>query len=128
MHPWHVVLLNWTANSFGIAITAVAYLYILPLPPIAQSVDVVRQNLLVGGLYTGLTYVVVALVSVPQTHRALDWTVRGAEPTPDEQLRTLKLPWFLFKMSAAMPRLGRDQGLSHQLFEPHAGSLAVAVL
>jgi len=102
VHPWHVVLLNWTANSFGIAITAVAYLYILPLPPVAQSGDVVRQNLLVGGLYTGLTYVVVALVSVPQTHRALDWTVRGAEPTADEQLRTLKLPWFLFKMSAAM--------------------------
>ncbi len=102
VHPWHVVLLNWTANSFGIAITAVAYLYILPLPPVAQSSLIVHQNLLVGGLYTGLTYVVVALVSVPQTHRALDWTVRGSEPTPDEQLRTLNLPWFLFKMSAAM--------------------------
>ena len=102
VHPWHVVLLNWTANSFGIAITAVAYLYILPLPPVAQSSEVVHQNLLIGGLYTGLTYVLVALVSVPQTHRALDWTVRGTEPTPDEQARTLKLPWFLFKMSAAM--------------------------
>lgn len=102
VHPWHVVLLNWAANTFGIAITGLAYLYVLPLPPVAQSSDVVRLNLLIGGLYTALTYVVVALISVPQTHRALHWTVRGAEPTPDEQLRTLKLPWFLFKMSAAM--------------------------
>ena len=39
VRPWHVVLLNWAANSFGIAITAVGYLYILPVPPIAQNAD-----------------------------------------------------------------------------------------
>jgi adenylate cyclase len=102
VHPWHVVLLNWVANSFGIAITALAYLYVLPVPPAAQDPEVVRQNLLLGGLYTVLSYVAVALICVPQTRRALDWTVRGTEPTPDEQLRTLKLPWFLFTMSSTL--------------------------
>jgi adenylate cyclase len=102
VRPWHVVLLNWAANTFGIAITTVAYLYVLPFPPAAQNPDVIRLNLQLGGLYTILSYVVVTLVVAPRTHRALDWTVRGADPTPDEQVRTLKLPWFLFKMSATL--------------------------
>ena len=102
VHPWHVVLLNWAANSFGIAITGLAYLYVLPVPPEAQGTDVVRQNILLGVFFTVLSYVAVTLICVPQTHRALNWTVRGTEPTPDEQQRTLRLPWFLFKMSTTM--------------------------
>jgi adenylate cyclase len=102
VRPWHVVVLNWTANTFGIVLTAIAYLYILPVPPVAQSDEVVRQNVLLGGLYTVLSFVAVAVICVPQTQRALGWTSRESDPTPDEQLRTLKLPWFLFKMSATL--------------------------
>jgi len=102
VRPWHVVILNWGANVFGIAITALGYGYILPVPPAAQSGDVIRQNLLLGGLYTVVSFAAVVLICVPQTRRALGWTVRGGDPNPDEQLRTLRLPWFLFKMSATM--------------------------
>lgn len=102
VRPLHVVLLNWAANSFGIAITTVAYLYVLPLPAAAQTPEVTRLNIQLGALYTLLSYVVVAVVVTPRTHRALNWTARGTDPTPEEQERTLRLPWFLFKMSSTL--------------------------
>ena len=33
VRPWHVVLQQWAANTFGIVITMVSYLYVLPIPP-----------------------------------------------------------------------------------------------
>lgn len=102
VRPLHVVLLNWAANTLGVAITLVSYVFILPVPPVARDGAVVRQNLLLGVGFTLLSYVAVALIVAPQTHRALDWTVRGSDPSSEERIRTLRLPWFLFKMSAIL--------------------------
>ena len=99
VHPWHVVLVNWCANTFGVAATTASYLYLLPVPPVARDPEVVRANVLLGIAFTLLSYLAVALVVAPRTHKALDWTVRGTDPTPDERARTLKLPWFLFRFS-----------------------------
>ena len=37
VRPLHVVLLQWTANTFGIVITMISYLYLLPIPAVVPS-------------------------------------------------------------------------------------------
>ncbi|HWJ83042.1 MAG TPA: adenylate/guanylate cyclase domain-containing protein [Nocardioides sp.] len=102
VRPWHVVLLQWAANTVGVVVTIVDYLYLLPAPPEAQAEDVVRGNVVLGLGATVLSYVVVAFVVAPRTHRALGWTVRGDDPDPEECRRTLDLPWFLFRVSVLL--------------------------
>lgn len=100
--PWHVVALQWLANTVGVVITVVDYLYLLPLPDEARAGDTVRDNLLIGLGLTALSWLVLAVVGAPRVHRALDWTVRREDPDPEERQRTLELPWFFFRMSATL--------------------------
>lgn len=102
VHPWHVVATNWAANTFGIAVTLLGYRFLVPLPAAAQDPDVFRANLAIGLIFTAISYVEVALVVVPRTRRALHWTVRGTDPTPEERERTLGLPLFLFLNSTIL--------------------------
>ena len=100
IRPWHVVLWQWFANTVGVVFTLVSYVFVLPVPPAARSAEVVQSNVLLGLGFTALSYLTLALIGAPRTHRALDWTVRGTEPTAEERALTLGLPWYLFKMSA----------------------------
>jgi adenylate cyclase len=100
IRPWHVVLWQWFANTVGVVFTLVSYVFVLPVPPVARGAEVVRDNVVLGLGFTALSYLILALVGAPRTHRALDWTVRGTEPTAEERALTLGLPWYLFKMSA----------------------------
>lgn len=100
VRPWHVVLLQWVANTVGVVVTIADYLYLLPLPPEARAADLVRENLYIGLGWTALSYLGLALVGAPRVKRALGWTCRGAEPTAEEGRQTLLLPWFFFRMSA----------------------------
>ena len=59
-----------------------------------------RANVLLGVGFTLFSFVMLALIGAPRTHRSLDWTVRGTDPTADERRLTLGLPWFLFLLSA----------------------------
>jgi adenylate cyclase len=102
VRPWHVVLLQWLANTLGVVVTLVDYLFLLPAPPEARVPGVVRENVVLGLTAVVLSYVVVALVVAPRTHRALHWTVRGDDPRPEECARTLALPWFLFRVSVVL--------------------------
>lgn len=102
VRPWHVVMAQWAANTFGVVVTMVSYLFILPIPPVAREPEVFRANLLIGVGFTLASYASLAVVGAPRVHRALDWTVRGTDPTPDERDRTLKLPMLMFAMSATL--------------------------
>jgi adenylate cyclase len=102
VRPWHVVLQQWLANTVGIVITMISYLFILPLPPAADTPEAFRSNLIIGIAFTLFSYLTVVVVAVPRTRRALNWTVRGTEPTSDERELTLSLPMFLFLLSATL--------------------------
>jgi adenylate cyclase len=102
VRPWHVVLQQWAANTFGIVITMVSYLYVLPIPAVADRPEVFRANLIIGVAFTAFSYLTVVVLVVPRTKRALGWTVRGTEPTADERERTLRLPMLLFLVSAVL--------------------------
>ena len=102
VRPWHVVLQQWAANTFGIVITMVSYLYVLPIPAAADTPEVFRANVIIGLAFTAFSYLTVVVLVVPRTKRALSWTVRGTEPTADERERTLRLPMFLFLVSAVL--------------------------
>ncbi|MFL6089576.1 MAG: adenylate/guanylate cyclase domain-containing protein [Aeromicrobium sp.] len=102
VRPWHVVLQQWAANTFGIVVTMISYLFVLPLPPAADTPQAFRANLTIGVAFTLFSYLTVAVVVIPKTHKALHWTVRGSEPTADERERTLGLPLFLFMVSATL--------------------------
>ncbi|HUS22012.1 MAG TPA: adenylate/guanylate cyclase domain-containing protein [Aeromicrobium sp.] len=102
VRPWHVVLQQWAANTFGIVITMVSYLYVLPIPAVADTPEVFRANVIIGVAFTAFSYLTVAVLVVPRTKRALSWTVRGTEPTADERERTLRLPMLLFLVSAVL--------------------------
>ncbi len=102
VRPLHVVLLQWTANTFGIVITMVSYLYLLPIPAVADTPEVFRANLIIGLAFTAFSYLAVAVLVVPHTKRALGWTARGTEPTAEERELTLRLPMFMFLVSAVL--------------------------
>ena len=100
--PWHVVADIWLANVVGVALLFVEYLFVLPLPEEAQVASVTRDNVVLGIACTLFSWIVVAVYGAPRAHRALDWTVRGTDPTPEEQELTLALPWTMFKMSVVL--------------------------
>ena len=102
VRPWHVVVQQWAANTVGIVLTMVSYLYVLPIPAAANTPDVFRANLIIGLAFTAFSYVTVMIFLVPHTKRALGWTVRGTEPTADERERTLRLPMLMFLVSAVL--------------------------
>lgn len=100
--PWHVVADIWLANVVGVSLLFVEYLFVLPLPEEAQTASVTRDNVLLGIASTVIAWIVLAAYGGPRAHRALDWTVRGTDPTPEEQQLTLDLPWALFKMGVVL--------------------------
>jgi adenylate cyclase len=97
VHPRHVVGLVWLANVIGAGVLLAEYLVVLPLPPEARHADVTRANLTLGGVCIVLSWVVLAVHGAPRTHKALEWTVRGLDPTSVERHNTLALPWSLFR-------------------------------
>ena len=124
VRPWHVVLLQWFANTLGVVVTTLDYVFLLPVPPEARAEHVIRDNELLGLGATVLSYLVVLAVVAPRTHRALDWTVRGDDPDPEECERTLGLPWFLFQVSAA---LWVDAAVLVAAFDLHVSLLTAAI-
>ncbi len=102
VRPWHVVADIWLANVVGVSILMVEYLFVLPLPEEANAAGVTRDNVTLGIVCTLISWVALAVFGAPRAHRALDWTVRGTEPTPEEQQLTLDLPWSLFKLGVVL--------------------------
>jgi adenylate cyclase len=100
--PWHVVVDIWLANIVGVTLLFVEYLFVLPLPEEAQTASVTRDNVLLGIASTLIAWIVLAAYGGPRAHRALGWTVRGTDPTPEEQRLTLDLPWSLFKLGVVL--------------------------
>ena len=97
VRPWHVVADIYVANVIGTSLLFVEYLFVLPLPEEAQVASVTRDNVILGIVCTVAAWVLFAWYAAPRAHRALDWTVRGTDPSPEEQQLTLDLPWSLFK-------------------------------
>lgn len=102
IRPWHVVADVWLANVIGAGLLFAEYLFVLPLPPEAMKADVTRDNIILGIICTVISWIVLGIDGAPRAHRALGWTVRGTDPTPEERALTLGLPWFLFKMQAVL--------------------------
>jgi adenylate cyclase len=100
--PWHVLADIWLANVVGVALLFVEYLFVLPLPEEAQVASVTRNNVLLGIASTLISWIVLAIYGAPRAHRALDWTVRGTDPTPEEQELTLNLPWSMFRLGVVL--------------------------
>jgi len=100
--PWHVVADIWLANVVGVSLLFVEYLFVLPLPEEAQVASVTQDNVTLGIVTTVLAWIALAAYGGPRAHRALDWTVRGTDPTPEEQQLTLDLPWSLFKLGVVL--------------------------
>lgn len=99
VRPWHVVVLQWAVNTAGTLLLIAEYTWLLPLEPAAREPGTVRMNVLLGLGFLVFSWVFVLLVNAPRTHKALDWTAEGREPTPRERDLTLTLPWFWFKMA-----------------------------
>ena len=100
--PWHVVADIYVANVIGTTLLFVEYLFVLPLPEEAQTADVTRDNVILGIACTIASWILFAVFAAPRAHRALDWTVRGTDPTHEEQHLTLALPWSLFKCGVVL--------------------------
>ncbi|MGI9085837.1 MAG: adenylate/guanylate cyclase domain-containing protein [Aeromicrobium sp.] len=100
--PWHVVADIWLANVIGTGLLFVEYLFVLPLPEEARAAGVTRDNMILGIVCTVVSWIAFAMYGAPRAHRALDWTVRGTDPSPEEQQLTLDLPWSLFKFGVVL--------------------------
>ena len=98
--PLHALALVWLANVVGAVVLLVEYLVVLPFPPEVSTHAIVRDNVVVGFVCIGLSWVVLGVVGGPRAHRTLGWTVRGSVPTAAERELTLNLPWWLFWLQA----------------------------
>jgi adenylate cyclase len=98
--PLHALAQVWLANVVGAFVLLVEYLVVLPFPPAVSTHEIVRDNVVVGFVCIGLSWVVLGVVGGPRAHRTLGWTVRGTVPTPEERELTLNLPWWLFWLQA----------------------------
>ena len=98
--PLHVLGLVWVANVIGALTLLVEYLVVLPFPDQYSTHAIVRDNVVLGFVCIGLSWVALGAVGGPQARRALSWTVRGGAPTSAERDRTLDLPWSLFRLQA----------------------------
>jgi adenylate cyclase len=98
--PLHVLGLVWLANVIGALVLLVEYLVVLPFPDEFSTHSIVRDNVVLGFVCIGLSWVVLGVVGGPRAHRALSWTVRGSVPTATERDLTLNLPWWLFGLQA----------------------------
>jgi adenylate cyclase len=98
--PLHALALVWLANVVGALVLLVEYLVVLPFPPEVSTHAIVRDNVVVGFVCIGLSWVVLGVVGGPRAHRTLGWTVHGTVPTPAERELTLNLPWWLFWLQA----------------------------
>lgn len=99
--PLHAIALVWLANVVGAVVLLVEYLVVLPFPDEVSTPAIVRDNVVLGLICVGVSWLVLATVGGSRTHRALAWTVRGTVPTPAERDLTLNLPWWLFWVQAA---------------------------
>lgn len=98
--PPHVLALVWLANVVGSVVLLVDYLVVLPFPDDVSTPEIIRDNVVLGVVCIVASWVVLGVVGTPRTRRALAWTVRGTDPTPEERDLTLGLPWWLFWMQA----------------------------
>ncbi len=101
VRPRHVIGDIWLANTIGAAVLTIQFLYVLPFPAVAEAPGVRRDNITFAAVCLLLSWVILACIGGPRAHRALDWTVRNADPTPDEQKLTLGLPWWLLGLQVA---------------------------
>jgi adenylate cyclase len=100
--PWRVVANIYVANGIVTPLLFIEYLFVLPWPKEAQNPVVTRDNLVLGMICTLASWIFFAAYAAPRAHRALDWTVRGTDPTAEEQRLTLDLPWALFKCGVVL--------------------------
>jgi adenylate cyclase len=98
--PAHVLALVWFANVVGSAVLLAEYLVVLPFPDDVNTPHIVRGNVVLGVVCIVASWVVLGAVGGPRARRALAWTCRGTDPTPEERDLTLSLPWWLFWMQA----------------------------
>jgi adenylate cyclase len=98
--PIHVLAQVWFANLVGAMVLLVEYLVVLPFPDDVSTPEIVRDNVVVGFVCIGASWVVLGAVGAPRTRRALAWTVRGEVPSAVERDLTLNLPWWLFWLQA----------------------------
>jgi adenylate cyclase len=98
--PLHAIALVWVANVVGAFVLLVEYLVVLPFPDAVSTHQIVRDNVVLGLVCIGLSWLVLGVAGAPRAHRALGWTVRDTVPTAEERDLTLNLPWWLFWVQA----------------------------
>ncbi len=101
VRPHHVIADIWLANTIGVAVLMIQFLYVLPFPKVVDDPGVKSDNVTFAIICTLASWLVLACIGGPRAHRALGWTVRNEAPTPAEQKLTLDLPWWLLGLQVA---------------------------
>ena len=127
VRPRHVIAAIWLANTIGVAVLMVQFVYVLPFPKVVENPGVRHDNIAFGLICTVLSWLVLACIGGPRAHRALDWTVRNEAPTPAEQKLTLGLPWWLLGLQVATWTISSIAFLLRNWSVGHLFALEVAI-
>ncbi len=113
------------ANAIGALIVFVLAAFVVPLPPLSDEFEVAIVNAGAAALYLGFALLVGARFGLRRYRLATAWLAEEREPTAREQRRTLREPWRIATVHAALWTLAAP--LFALLNWQYSGELAVSV-
>lgn len=94
------------ANLIGAAIVYVAVVWLVPTPIVGDTSDLTRLGAILLGGYLLVAIPFGAVWSVRKLMPVLRWLMANRRPTPDEQLRALRMPMIQLRIHAVLWVLG----------------------
>lgn len=94
------------ANLIGATIVFVAVVWLVPMPVIGDTSELQQVNAIVLGAYLAVAIPVGAFWSVRKLLPVTRWLMTDREPTPDEQLRSLRMPLIQLRIHATLWLIG----------------------
>ncbi|HEV7917980.1 MAG TPA: adenylate/guanylate cyclase domain-containing protein [Solirubrobacterales bacterium] len=94
------------ANLVGVLIVFVAVAWLIPVPDLPNSNEVRKVNLIALAGYLALAIPVGTFWTLRELRPVRDWLATGRAPTPEEQLHTLRAPFWAMKVQAILWFIG----------------------
>jgi adenylate cyclase len=115
------------ANLIGAVIVFVAVVWLVPMPVIGDTSKIQVVNAIVLGAYLAIAIPVGAAWAIRKLRPVTSWLMTDRDPTPEEQVRSLRMPMIQLRIHATLWMIGACIFIGLNLaYEPKLG-MVVAI-
>ncbi|MBI4898204.1 MAG: adenylate/guanylate cyclase domain-containing protein [Actinobacteria bacterium] len=115
------------ANLIGAVIVFVAVVWLVPMPVIGDTSKIQVVNAIVLGAYLAVAIPVGAAWAIRKLRPVTSWLMTDRDPTPEEQVRSLRMPMIQLRIHATLWMIGAGIFIGLNLaYEPKLG-MVVAI-